>query len=180
MRETGALPVLETRREPGGEVDRAGGAEGHRAAVGEADRAARRPRYEQGMNFGAVLRATQGHRDDLPPPPAFDVPAADLAERCFRALYEVADPEFPISLVDLGLVYGVEADQATGRVQVTLSFTATACPCMDFIRWDVRERLLREPDVQAVEIRVTWDPPWTTARISERGRRILKRAGVSV
>lgn len=132
------------------------------------------------MNFAAVLRASRGAREDLPPPPPFGRPPADLAERAFRALYEVADPEFPISIVDLGLVYGVEADESRGAVTVRLSFTATACPCMDFIRWDVRERLLREPGIEEVEIEVVWHPPWTTERISERGRAILARAGVAV
>lgn len=138
-----------------------------------------RGRREEGMNFGAVLRATRGHRDDLPPPPDFDRPPDGLAERCRRALYEVADPEFPISLMDLGLVYDVEADEAAGRVVVRLTFTATSCPCMDFIEWDVRERLEEEPDVRDVEVQVTWDPPWTTERISDRGREILGRAGVA-
>ena len=140
----------------------------------------RRPRYEQGMNFAAVLRDTQGHRDDLPPPPEFDAPAADLAERARRALYEVSDPEFPISLVDLGLIYGVEADEVAGVVTVSVTFTATACPCMDFIKWDVRERLLEEPDIEEVRIEIVWDPPWTTARIPERGRDILRASGVAV
>lgn len=139
-----------------------------------------RARYEEGMDFGAVLRATRGQREDLLPPPAFDEPPADLAERARRALYDVADPEFPISLVDLGLVYGVEADEDTGRVTVSLSFTATACPCVDFIRWDVIERLEREPGVEEVVVETVWDPPWTTARITERGRERLRRAGVSI
>jgi metal-sulfur cluster biosynthetic enzyme len=132
------------------------------------------------MDFGAVLRATQGGRHDIPPAPPFDRPPADLAERARRALYEVADPEFPISLVDLGLVYDVRADEPAGAVTVDLSFTATACPCMDFIQWDVRDRLLREPGVERVEVRTVWDPPWTTARITERGREILRRCGVSI
>lgn len=132
------------------------------------------------MNFAAVLAETQGRREDLPPPPEFDAPPADLAERARRALYEVSDPEFPISLIDLGLVPGVEADERTGRVTVYLTFTATACPCMDFIRWDVKERLLEEPGVEDVEIEVRWDPPWTTDRITDRGRRILRAAGVAV
>lgn len=137
-------------------------------------------RYDEGMNFAAVLRETQGGGMKLPPPPVFEAPPASLAERARRALYEVSDPEFPISLVDLGLIYGVEAEEKAGRVRVLLSFTATACPCMDFITWDVRERLLQEPDVTEVEIEIVWDPPWTTDRISERGRRIMRRAGVSV
>lgn len=169
----GTLPVVDGRG--GAAPDAGAGGPGERGR-----RTDRKPRYEEGMNFGAVLRATQGHRDDLPPPPDFDAPPGDLAERCFRALYEVADPEFPISLVDLGLVYGVDADEDAGAVTVRLTFTATACPCMDFITWDVRERLLEEPGVAEVSVEVVWDPPWTTARISERGRRALGRAGVAV
>jgi metal-sulfur cluster biosynthetic enzyme len=169
----GAVPAVE---------DGAGASGGRPERADDAPPASdeRKPRYEEGMNFGAVLRATQGHRDDLPPPPDFDVPPADLAERCHRALYEVADPEFPVSLVDLGLVYDVDADEAAGSVTVRLTFTATACPCMDFITWDVRERLMEEPDVEEVAVEVVWDPPWTTARISERGRRALAKAGVAV
>ena len=140
----------------------------------------RRARYEDGMNFAAVLRETQGGGMKLPDPPAFAAPPKDLTEAAYRALYEVSDPEFPISLVDLGLVYAVEADEETGSVAVSLSFTATACPCMDFIKWDVRERLLSEPGVTQVDIETVWDPPWTTDRISERGREIMRRAGVSV
>ncbi|MDP2480021.1 MAG: metal-sulfur cluster assembly factor [Candidatus Palauibacterales bacterium] len=150
------------------------------SAPGAGRSAIGRARYEEGMDFGAVLRATQGRREDLPPAPDFREPPADLAERARRALYEVADPEFPISLVDLGLVYDVQADPASGAVTVDLSFTATACPCMDFIQWDVRDRLLREPGVERVEVRTVWDPPWTTSRISERGRDVLRRAGVSI
>jgi len=132
------------------------------------------------MNFAAVLAATRGVRDDLSPPPEFDGPPADLAERARRALYDVADPEFPISILDLGLIYGVTADPATGVVRVALTFTATACPCMDFITWDLRERLMREPDVERVEVETVWDPPWTIAMIPARGREILKRAGIAV
>lgn len=148
--------------------------------AGELPVAGKEVRYEEGMNFGAVLRATEGRRDDLPPPPDFPEPPADLAERCRRALFDVADPEFPISVMDLGLVYGVEADETAGRVTIRLTFTATACPCMDFITWDVRERLEEEPGVEEVAIEVVWDPPWTTDRISERGREQLARAGVAV
>lgn len=134
---------------------------------------------EAGMNFAAVLAETRGGRT-LPPPPEWDGPPADLVERAWRALYEVSDPEFPISLVDLGLICGVAADERSGEVRVDLTFTATACPCTDFIQWDVRERLLREPGIERVQVEVVWDPPWTTARISERGRRILEDAGIAL
>ncbi len=95
----------------------------------------------------------------------------------WRALGEVLDPEFPISIVDLGLVYGVRC--AGDLVEIDLTFTATGCPCMDFIHEDIRERLLREPAVRAVRIRDVWDPPWTRERISAAGRAALRRHGVA-
>lgn len=97
--------------------------------------------------------------------------------RLWEALRDVIDPELPVSVVDLGLIYGIRRDGS--RVEVDMTFTATACPCMDFLKDDVRERLLREPGVSEVEIRVVWDPPWTTARLSEEARAVLGRHGVA-
>jgi metal-sulfur cluster biosynthetic enzyme len=100
------------------------------------------------------------------------------AQAVWGALGEVMDPELPISIVDMGLVYGVRLDG--GRVEVDLTFTATACPCIDFIETDIRERLRREPGLREVAIRRVWDPPWTKARITERGRARLRAAGVAL
>ena len=137
------------------------------------------PILESGTNFAAVLQDTLGRHPDLNLViPTWETPPADSREAAWRALHEVADPEFPISLPDLGLIYGLEV---TGRsVDVTVSFTATACPCTDFIKWDIRERLLEEPQFDTCTVAVTWDPPWTTDRITARGREQLRRAGVSV
>jgi len=99
------------------------------------------------------------------------------AASLWSALREVNDPEFPISVVDLGLVYDIR--RAGARVEVDLTFTATACPCMDFIREDVRDRLLKEPGVEEVDVRVVWDPPWTVDRMTEEGRAALRRLGVA-
>lgn len=145
--------------------------------------------FDRRVNFAAVLEDVSGRNPDLAlEVPDWDGPPADLGERVWRALYEVADPEFPVSLVDLGLVYGVEVregvtdDGAEGGaiVTVTITLTATACPCVEFIKWDIRDRLLAEPGLDDVVVHITWDPPWTTDRISERGRRALQRAGVSI
>jgi phenylacetate-CoA oxygenase PaaJ subunit len=98
-------------------------------------------------------------------------------EQLWQALKEVQDPEFPISLVDLGLIYDVRRE--TGVVEVDLTFTATGCPCMEFIRSDIRERLLQEAGVCEVRINEVWDPPWTRERMTEEGRAALRRFGVA-
>jgi metal-sulfur cluster biosynthetic enzyme len=103
-----------------------------------------------------------------------DDPAVD---GMWRALCEVADPELPISLVDLGLICDVR--RSGGVVEVDLTFTASACPCMEFIVEDVRERLLREEGVESVTVRDVWDPPWTTERMTEHGRALLRSFGVA-
>lgn len=103
--------------------------------------------------------------------------SAGEESRLWEALRDVIDPELPVSVVDLGLIYGIR--RLGRRVEVDMTFTATACPCMDFLQDDVRERLLREPGVSEVEIRVVWDPPWTTARLSEEAKSILGRHGVA-
>jgi metal-sulfur cluster biosynthetic enzyme len=95
----------------------------------------------------------------------------------WSALREVLDPELPVSLVDLGLIYDIRREG--GLVEVDLTFTATACPCMAFIRADIEERLLREPDVERVTIREVWDPPWTVERLTPEGREALRRVGVA-
>jgi metal-sulfur cluster biosynthetic enzyme len=104
-------------------------------------------------------------------------PTAEATATLWNALKEVRDPELPVSLVDLGLIYGLRREGTT--VQVDLTFTATACPCMDFIREDLRDRLMAEPDVDAVEINVVWDPPWTVERMTPEGREALRRCGVA-
>ena len=101
-----------------------------------------------------------------------------MNERLWAALAEVQDPEMPINLVDLGVIYRV-AEQ-DGLVEVDLTFTAMGCPASDFILEDVRERLLREAGVREVRINVVWNPPWTVARVTEAGRDALESWGLAV
>ena len=62
----------------------------------------------------------------------------------------------------------------------SLTYTATGCPCMEFIHEDIRDRLAPEPWVEGVEIVEVWDPPWTNDRITDEGRAKLKELGVGV
>jgi metal-sulfur cluster biosynthetic enzyme len=95
----------------------------------------------------------------------------------WTALKDVRDPELPISIVDMGLVYDVRLNGS--MVEIDMTFTATACPCMEFIMTDIRTRLLQEDAIDDVKINVIWDPPWTNERLSEDGRLLLKAFGVS-
>jgi len=122
-----------------------------------------------------VTSHKSGGRDLWSPP--LDEAPEDRLEAVWDALREVLDPEIPVSLPDLGLIYGVEIEGAT--VCVTLTYTATACPCMEFIREDVTDRLVSESWIDSVELHEVWDPPWTSENITPEGRERLRRLGVS-
>ena len=111
-------------------------------------------------------------------PAAYPAPPEARLGPLWDALREVNDPEIPISLVDLGLIYDIRQDG--GRVEVDLTFTATACPCMAFIHFDIQDRLQCEPGVEEVRVNEVWTPAWTKARVSAEGRETLRRFGVSM
>ncbi len=104
--------------------------------------------------------------------------ASEPELRLWAALEEVEDPEWPISVVDMGLIYGlVYADR---RADIKLTFTAMGCPCMEFIIGDIRERLLQEENVDEVSMEIVWDPPWTRKRLTPKGIDKLRNWGISV
>jgi metal-sulfur cluster biosynthetic enzyme len=101
-----------------------------------------------------------------------------MLERIWSALAEIDDPEMPINLVDLGLIYGLEVGE--GIVRLRLTFTAMGCPASEMIIDDIRERLFREPDVKDVQVDVVWNPPWSSSRLTPEGREALLAWGLAV
>lgn len=91
------------------------------------------------------------------------------------ALREVLDPEYPVSLVDLGLIRGIEVDGE--NVHIKLTYTCMGCPAMDMIQDDIRERLLEMDGVENVDIEVVWDT-WSRKDITPLGKKQLKEVGV--
>jgi metal-sulfur cluster biosynthetic enzyme len=91
------------------------------------------------------------------------------------ALREVLDPEYPISLVDLGLIRGIEVEGPKARIKLT--YTCMGCPAMDMIQDDVRDRLLEMEGIDEVDIEVVW-PTWSRKDITALGKKQLKGVGV--
>jgi metal-sulfur cluster biosynthetic enzyme len=133
-------------------------------------------RIDRRAHAGADLAATA----DAPANPQSAVrdPQSEIVPRLWNALREVMDPEIPISVVDLGLIYDIRFRD--GTAEVDFSYTAIACPCAHFIQWDIAERLQQEPDVTDVKLTEVWNPGWTKARVTADGRRRLKEMGVSL
>ena len=96
----------------------------------------------------------------------------------WQALTEVMDPELPISIVDMGLIYDVRVRQEVAEIDLT--FTAIACPAMNMIIDEVRQTVQALPGVSAAHINVVWNPPWTKTRLTAQGREALLSLGIAV
>jgi metal-sulfur cluster biosynthetic enzyme len=100
--------------------------------------------------------------------------------RLWRALREVEDPEIPISVVGMGLIVSLAYRPETRTADLQITYTAMGCPAMEFIEDDIRAACLADPDVDAVEIEVVWDPVWTKSRIRDESRATMRRLGIAV
>lgn len=100
------------------------------------------------------------------------------SEQVWEALRQVTDPEYPLSIVDLGMVYGVEVDD--GNVQIDMTFTAIGCPAIEMILSDVKDAIDELTGVAKLKVDVVWSPPWTKDKITPHGREILQYYGVGV
>ena len=98
--------------------------------------------------------------------------------RLWRALREVEDPEIPISVVGMGLIVAVAYVPEARTAELRITYTAMGCPAMEFIEEDIRTACLADPEVDAVEIEVVWDPVWTKDRIRADARETMRRLGV--
>jgi metal-sulfur cluster biosynthetic enzyme len=92
-------------------------------------------------------------------------------EQVYEVLRHCYDPEIPINLVDLGLIYDVQVDN--DHVNVVMTLTARGCPAHSFISEQVRLEVARIPGVKSANVQVVWDPPWDIGRLSEAAKRQL-------
>jgi FeS assembly SUF system protein len=92
-------------------------------------------------------------------------------EQIYAALQTCYDPEIPVNIVDLGLVYDVQIDE--DHVRVVMTLTAQGCPAHSFISEAVRACVAEVPGVKSAHVQVVWDPPWDPSRMSEAAKKQL-------
>jgi|SRR5215467_15851120 len=104
--------------------------------------------------------------------PQGGIPSEQVAqvteEQVFEELRECYDPEIPVNIVDLGLVYEVNIQPK--RVDVKMTLTAIGCPMAGEVMTDVRDHLLQLPGVEDAGVELVYDPPWTPERMTEDAR----------
>jgi FeS assembly SUF system protein len=113
---------------------------------------------------------------DSPPPPPPPAPTAELPPglpikkliegKVIAALQTVYDPEIPVNIYELGLIYGIEVDD-TNYVKVKMTLTSPACPVAGSLPGEVEKKVAEIPEVRDAEVELTWEPPWSKDRMSE-------------
>ena len=106
-------------------------------------------------------KSSKSKTSETPPP-------ADLEEQVIDALRGVFDPEIPVNIYELGLVYGIEARSPDVVVRMTL--TSPGCPVAGSLPIEVESRVMDIPGVKSVKVKLVWDPPWNPDMISEAGK----------
>ena len=95
-----------------------------------------------------------------------DVPFDDLRNRIIAALRTVHDPEIPVNIYDLGLIYDIDLT-AEGDVNVRMTLTSPSCPVAEEIPGKVEQAVMSQAGGRDVNVELVWEPPWTQDRMSE-------------
>jgi FeS assembly SUF system protein len=102
-------------------------------------------------------------------PPTLDIEAAmALEEAIVAALKTVYDPEIPVDIYELGLIYDVDVDD--NKVKVRMTLTSPACPVAGSLPGEVEQKVQGVPGVEQAEVELVWDPPWNPGMMSEAAR----------
>lgn len=94
---------------------------------------------------------------------------ANLYERVVEALRQIHDPEIPVNIYDLGLIYGLDID-AMGRAEIRMTLTAPGCPVARTFPGLVEDAVAGVQGISRAHVELVWDPPWDKGRMSEAAR----------
>jgi FeS assembly SUF system protein len=104
-----------------------------------------------------------------PPADAVGGAGSDLQAAVIEALREIFDPEIPVNIYDLGLIYGVEVDD-NADATVTMTLTTPHCPVAESMPGEVELRVSSVPGIRDAEVNLVWDPPWGPHKMSDEAR----------
>lgn len=110
-----------------------------------------------------------GFLSQKPEPHPAGEPGGELYESVITALKEIYDPEIPVNIYDLGLIYGVDIT-ADGHAAVTMTLTTPHCPVAESMPGEVELRVGSVPGVGHAEVNLVWDPPWDPQKMSDEAK----------
>ena len=108
-----------------------------------------------------------------------DMPKEQMQEAILEALKVVRDPEIPVNVVDLGLIYDVDINEE-GEVDIDMTLTSMGCPVQDMIQADAELAAMKVDGVKKVTVEFVWSPPWSPDKMSEDGKKQMRMFGFNL
>jgi FeS assembly SUF system protein len=93
-----------------------------------------------------------------------------IQDRAIAVLKEIYDPEIPVNIYELGLIYDVETDEAAGKIDVTMTLTTPMCPVADSMPGEIEDKLRGIDGVSDVKVDLVWEPPWDMSLLSDAAK----------
>jgi FeS assembly SUF system protein len=93
-----------------------------------------------------------------------------IQDRAIAVLKEIYDPEIPVNIYELGLIYDVETDEAAGNIDVTMTLTTPMCPVADSMPGEIADKLRALDGVNDVKVDLVWEPPWDMSLLSDAAK----------
>ncbi|HMP17143.1 MAG TPA: SUF system Fe-S cluster assembly protein [Gemmatales bacterium] len=96
-------------------------------------------------------------------------PSLPLKDRIIRAIQSIYDPEIPVNIYELGLIYNIDISE-NNEVNIKMTLTSPACPVAGSLPEQVKKKILSLSSIKSVDVQLVWEPPWTRDRMSEAAR----------
>ena len=95
---------------------------------------------------------------------------SELKEKIISEIKKVYDPEIPVNIYELGLIYKLDVDQVNKKANIEMTLTSPNCPVADSLPNLVKEKVLKVEGIESVELKLVWSPPWTKDMMSEAAK----------
>ena len=94
----------------------------------------------------------------------------NIKEKIINEIKKIYDPEIPVNIYELGLIYKIEVDDNNNKVLIEMTLTSPNCPVAESLPNSVKENILKIDGIRDVELKLVWDPPWTKDKMSETAK----------
>ena len=95
---------------------------------------------------------------------------SELKEKIITEIKKIYDPEIPVNIYELGLIYKIEVNEENKKVVVEMTLTSPNCPVAESLPNSVKENILKFEEIKDVDLKLVWDPPWTKDKMSEAAK----------
>ena len=95
---------------------------------------------------------------------------SDIKEKIIDEIKKIYDPEIPVNIYELGLIYKIEVDEKNNKVMIEMTLTSPNCPVAESLPNSVKDNITKIDGISDVDLKLVWDPPWTKDKMSEAAK----------